>query len=148
MEWMSAIDASFLHVENDVTPMHIGGVSIFEGPPPAIEEVRAMIAGKIDWTPRYRQKVRFVPLAVGSPVWVDDPHFNPVRRSRSRSRRLLARSPRTGRSRARGPRRSSDARVVQIVGLTRESARHAALVGAPAPPKQGAAREEPRSGQD
>jgi diacylglycerol O-acyltransferase / wax synthase len=76
MEWMSAIDASFLHVENEVTPMHIGGVSIFEGPPPAIEEVRAMIAGKIDWTPRYRQKVRFVPLAVGSPVWVDDPHFN------------------------------------------------------------------------
>jgi hypothetical protein len=31
MEWMSAIDSSFLHVENDVTPMHIGGVSIFEG---------------------------------------------------------------------------------------------------------------------
>jgi hypothetical protein len=34
MEWMSAIDSSFLHVENDTTPMHIGGVSIFEGPPP------------------------------------------------------------------------------------------------------------------
>jgi diacylglycerol O-acyltransferase len=76
MEWMSPIDASFLHVENDVTPMHIGGVSIFEGPPPPFEEVRAMIASKLDRTPRYRQKVRFVPLAVGSPVWVDDPHFN------------------------------------------------------------------------
>ncbi len=29
---MSAQDAMFLHVEDDVTPMHIGGVSIFEGP--------------------------------------------------------------------------------------------------------------------
>jgi WS/DGAT/MGAT family acyltransferase len=76
MEWMSAIDSSFLHVENDVTPMHIGGVSIFEGPPPAPEELRRMVAGKLDLVPRYRQKVRFVPLAAGAPVWVDDPHFS------------------------------------------------------------------------
>ena len=65
MEWMSAIDSSFLHVENDVTPMHIGGVSIFEGPPPPFEDLRAMVAGKLDLVPRYRQKVRFVPLAAG-----------------------------------------------------------------------------------
>jgi diacylglycerol O-acyltransferase len=76
MEWMSAIDSSFLHVENDTTPMHIGGVSIFEGPPPPIDAVRAMVAGKLDLVPRYRQKVRFVPLAAGPPVWVDDPHFS------------------------------------------------------------------------
>lgn len=75
MDWMSPMDASFLHIENDTTPMHIGGVSIFEGPPP-FEDLRAMIAGKLDRTPRYRQKVRFVPLAAGSPVWVDDPHFD------------------------------------------------------------------------
>ena len=31
---MSPQDATFLNVENDVTPMHIGGVSLFEGPPP------------------------------------------------------------------------------------------------------------------
>ena len=41
MEWMSPIDSSFLHVENDTTPMHIGAVSIFEGPPPPFEELRA-----------------------------------------------------------------------------------------------------------
>jgi diacylglycerol O-acyltransferase len=76
MEWMSAIDSSFLHVENDTTPMHIGGVSIFEGPPPQIDDVRAMVAGKLDLVPRYRQKVRFVPLAAGPPVWIDDPHFS------------------------------------------------------------------------
>ena len=36
---MSAQDATFLHVESDVTPMHIGGVSIFEGPPPSFDEL-------------------------------------------------------------------------------------------------------------
>jgi WS/DGAT/MGAT family acyltransferase len=76
MEWMSSIDASFLHIENDVTPMHIGGVSLFEGPPPPFEDFKAMVAGKLSIVPRYRQKVRFVPLAAGSPVWVDDPHFS------------------------------------------------------------------------
>jgi diacylglycerol O-acyltransferase len=76
MEWMSPIDSSFLHVENDVTPMHIGGVSLFEGPPPAFSEFKAMVAGKLDLVPRYRQKVRFVPLAMGSPAWIDDPHFS------------------------------------------------------------------------
>ena len=73
---MSAQDATFLHVENDVTPMHIGGVSIFEGPPPPFRELRAMVESKLPLTPRYRQKVRFVPLGMGEPVWIDDPHFN------------------------------------------------------------------------
>ncbi len=76
MEWMSPIDSSFLHVENDTTPMHIGAVSIFEGPPPPFAELRAMVAGKLALVPRYRQKVHSVPLAVGSPAWIDDPHFS------------------------------------------------------------------------
>ena len=35
-----------------------------------------MVAGKLGLVPRYRQKIRFVPLGLGRPVWVDDPHFN------------------------------------------------------------------------
>ena len=76
MEWMSPTDASFLHIEGPNTPMHIGGVSIFEGPAPAFERLEEMVASKLDAVPRYRQKVRFVPLALERPVWVDDPHFN------------------------------------------------------------------------
>jgi diacylglycerol O-acyltransferase / wax synthase len=76
MEWMSPIDSSFLHIENDTTPMHIGGVSIFAGPPPPLEDLRAMVEGKLELVPRYRQKVRFVPLAAGPPIWIDDPHFS------------------------------------------------------------------------
>jgi WS/DGAT/MGAT family acyltransferase len=55
--------------------MHIGGVSIFEGPPPEFARLEEMVAGKLGLVPRYRQKVRFVPLGLGGPVWVDDPHF-------------------------------------------------------------------------
>jgi diacylglycerol O-acyltransferase / wax synthase len=76
MEWMSPQDASFLHIEGPNTPMHIGGVSIFEGPPPPFDRLEEMVASKLDAVPRYRQKVRFVPLALGRPVWVDDPYFN------------------------------------------------------------------------
>jgi diacylglycerol O-acyltransferase / wax synthase len=76
MEWMSPMDSSFLHIENGTTPMHIGAVSIFAGPPPPFEELRAMVAGKLALVPRYRQKVRFVPLAAGPPIWLDDPHFS------------------------------------------------------------------------
>ena len=76
MQTMSPLDASFLHVEDAVTHMHIGSVGIFEGPAPAPGEVRTAIAARLPLVPRYRQKVRFVPLALGRPAWVDDPHFN------------------------------------------------------------------------
>ncbi len=76
MQTMSPLDASFLHIEDAVTHMHIGSVGIFEGPPPTADEVSAAISGRLALVPRYRQKVRFVPLALGRPTWVDDPHFN------------------------------------------------------------------------
>src|SRR5215208_543548 len=75
MHAMSPQDASFLHIEDDVTHMHIGTVGLFEGPAPSQEETRAAIEAKLPLVPRYRQKVRFVPLDLGRPVWVDDPHF-------------------------------------------------------------------------
>ena len=76
MEWMSPMDASFLHVEGPNNPMHIGGVSIFEGPAPPFERLEDMVSRKLALVPRYRQKVRFIPLGLGRPVWVEDPRFN------------------------------------------------------------------------
>ena len=75
MDRMSPLDASFLHVEDAVSHMHIGSVAVFEGPPPAAEDFARMVQAKLPAVPRYRQKVRFVPLQLGRPVWVDDPHF-------------------------------------------------------------------------
>jgi diacylglycerol O-acyltransferase len=76
MQTMSPLDASFLHVEDATTHMHLGSVGIFEGPTPEPDEVPAAIAARLPLVPRYRQKVRFVPLTLGRPVWVDDPHFD------------------------------------------------------------------------
>lgn len=76
MDRMSPLDASFLHIEDAVNHMHIGSIAVFEGPAPTSEEFESLVAGKMPLVPRYRQKVRFVPLQVGRPVWVDDPHFN------------------------------------------------------------------------
>ena len=73
---MSPADVAFLHIEDDVSHMHIGSVGLFEGPFPGYDEVKQMFAGKLPLVPRYRQVVRSVPLEIGRPVWVDDPHFN------------------------------------------------------------------------
>ena len=73
---LSPLDASFLHVEDDVSHMHIAAIGIFEGPAPRYADVVNMVRGKLPLVPRYRQVVRFVPLDLGRPVWVDDPHFN------------------------------------------------------------------------
>jgi WS/DGAT/MGAT family acyltransferase len=75
MDRMSPLDATFLHIEDENSHMHIGSVAVFEGPPPSHPEVLRWIAGKLPLVPRYRQKVRFVPFDLGRPVWVDDPHF-------------------------------------------------------------------------
>lgn len=75
MEVMTPLDESFLHLETPYSQMHIGSVAIFEGPPPAFGDLAAMVESKLALVPRYRQKVRFVPLAIGRPRWGDDPHF-------------------------------------------------------------------------
>ena len=76
MEIMSTADAAFLYAETPTAPMHVGTAAIFEGPPPAFDEVVAMLERKLPLLPRYRQRVRFVPNDLGRPVWVDYPHFD------------------------------------------------------------------------
>lgn len=75
MERMSPLDATFLHVEDGISHMHIASCAIMEGPPPAYEDVVELLRSKLPLVPRYRQRVRFVPGGLGRPVWVDDPHF-------------------------------------------------------------------------
>jgi diacylglycerol O-acyltransferase / wax synthase len=76
LERLRLMDAQFLYMEDERSPMHIAGLCIFEGPPPAQEEVRRLFAAKLALVPRYRRRVRFLPLELGRPVWVDDPHFD------------------------------------------------------------------------
>jgi WS/DGAT/MGAT family acyltransferase len=81
-EALSHLDASFLALETPTTHMHVAGVAIFEAGPLQrpeggidIERIKAHIHGKLQYIPRYRQRLAFVP-AINRPVWVDDDHFN------------------------------------------------------------------------
>jgi WS/DGAT/MGAT family acyltransferase len=73
---LSGLDTSFLHLERSGAHMHVASTIIFEGPPPPYEEFRDHIGSRLHLVPRFRQKLRFVPLSQGRPVWVDDPHLN------------------------------------------------------------------------
>jgi WS/DGAT/MGAT family acyltransferase len=67
----------FLSLESPRTQMHIGGMLIFEGPPPAFADIVATVDRKLDRVPRYRQRPLWAPrLLGGRPVWVDDSHFS------------------------------------------------------------------------
>jgi diacylglycerol O-acyltransferase len=73
---LSPLDASFLFVEESTTPMHVGGLMTFDDTP-AFDADRfvAQIGERLASVPRYRQKIREVPVHLGLPVWVDDPGF-------------------------------------------------------------------------
>jgi WS/DGAT/MGAT family acyltransferase len=75
MERMSALDAGFFFLEHENTPMHVGSVAVFEGPSPSYGDVVRLLVARLSDVPRYRQRVRTVPLHLGRPVWTDDPHF-------------------------------------------------------------------------
>src|SRR5919202_4126613 len=73
---LTGLDASFLHLEDATSHMHVAAVMIFEGDPPAYEDLLEAIDRRLGLVPRYRQRLAFVPFRQGRPKWVDDPHFN------------------------------------------------------------------------
>jgi WS/DGAT/MGAT family acyltransferase len=76
LDRLSPVDASFLHQEGANSHMHIGGVTIVEGPPPSMEDFLEQIRRRLHLVPRYRQKLAYTFLDSGRPVWIDDPTFN------------------------------------------------------------------------
>ena len=56
--------------------MHVAAAMVFDGPPPGYDDFVEHVLGRLHLVPRYRQRLAFVPLGQGRPVWVDDPHFN------------------------------------------------------------------------
>jgi diacylglycerol O-acyltransferase / wax synthase len=76
LDRLTAIDASFLHQEGPTSHMHVGGLALFEGPPPPFTELLDTLRGRLHLVPRYRQKLSVPPAGTGRPLWVDDPSFN------------------------------------------------------------------------
>jgi diacylglycerol O-acyltransferase / wax synthase len=81
-ERLSALDATFLKVEDANAHMHVGAVSLFDAAPLArpdgaidIDRIRRIVEVGIQRVPRYRQRLAMIPL-FHHPVWVDDDRFN------------------------------------------------------------------------
>ncbi|HVV10892.1 wax ester/triacylglycerol synthase family O-acyltransferase [Amycolatopsis sp.] len=75
---LSALDASFLYLEDATTPMHVGGVAVFERPREGFdyEQILCLVSQRLGYLPRYRQRVLNVPGHLARPVWVDDVDFD------------------------------------------------------------------------
>jgi diacylglycerol O-acyltransferase len=74
---LSALDSAFLHLEDNSTAhMHVASVMVFEGTAPTAQELVDHVMNRLHLVPRYRQKLAYVPMQQGRPIWVDDPFFN------------------------------------------------------------------------
>jgi len=80
MRQLSELDASFLYLESETTPMHIGGVYLFDAGdlprPLPFSTFVAYLRSRLHVVPIFRQKLRQIPLRLGRPYWVDDPDFS------------------------------------------------------------------------
>jgi WS/DGAT/MGAT family acyltransferase len=80
-EPLTYLDASFLALETRNSHMHVAGVALFDAAPLKaddggvdIRRIRSHVESKLQYIPRYRQRLDWVPFD-RRPVWVDDEHF-------------------------------------------------------------------------
>ncbi|WP_256841304.1 WS/DGAT/MGAT family O-acyltransferase [Ornithinimicrobium cryptoxanthini] len=78
LDRLTPVDSSFLYLEGPVTAMHVGSVLVFETPEEGFDHdtLMALVANRIAYVHRYRQRIRAVPAGLGGPVWVDDADFD------------------------------------------------------------------------
>src|SRR2546426_4502233 len=80
-ERLSALDATFLGIEDRCCHMHIGSVGMFEAPSGSagggldIDGIHHLVSAVLDGVPRYRQRLETIPL-LQHPVWVGDASVN------------------------------------------------------------------------
>src|SRR5262249_9107760 len=83
---LSSLDASFLYLESNCSPTHVGGMLVFEGEM-SFERYLRFLEERIHLIPRYRQRLVEVPFNLAHATLEDDPDFkleNHVKRHRLR----------------------------------------------------------------
>ncbi|MFL6659675.1 MAG: wax ester/triacylglycerol synthase family O-acyltransferase [Massilia sp.] len=76
MKHLSALDATFLHLETPEMPMHVGALHLlvlpdeFEGD--YIDAVKRHIADRMHLATVFTKKLALMPFDIANPVWVDD----------------------------------------------------------------------------
>ena len=77
-ERLRSDDMAFLVTESASTPMHNATLELFESPADGFDYDRlvGLIADRVAFVPRYRQRIRQIPGRLANPVWVDDEDFD------------------------------------------------------------------------
>jgi diacylglycerol O-acyltransferase len=77
-ERLRSEDLALWVTESPSTPMHNATLEVFEPPSDGFDYHRlvGLIADRIAFVPRYRQRLRSVPGRLANPVWVDDDDFD------------------------------------------------------------------------
>ncbi len=80
---LSPLDAMFLQIESDRTPMHMVSIAFFEAGPLLddrgelrIETLRRLISSRLELVPKLRQVARPGALIEAPPAWCDQPDFD------------------------------------------------------------------------
>lgn len=73
-------DAEFFRLESTTHPVHIGSLIVLDNTggdrPLDYPALVDLVEARLPLAPRYRYKVRQVPLSLGPPVWVEDNRFD------------------------------------------------------------------------
>ena len=75
---LTPLEVSLLALDTAHTPGHVGTVDIFDAGQDGFdyEQLIALIQERIAFVPRYRQRVRDIPVRLAGPLWVDDENFD------------------------------------------------------------------------
>jgi len=79
MKHLSALDALFLQLETPETPMHVGSLMMLGGFGPRKDPynaIRAHIEKRLHLAPVFSRVLRFMPLDLASPLWIDAPRVD------------------------------------------------------------------------
>ena len=80
MEMLSALDATFIYLESEHSPMAIGAVYIIDAKDApegwSYEAWHSLVKSRLKLSPVFRQRLVEVPLDLSFPYWIRDPGFD------------------------------------------------------------------------
>lgn len=90
MQQLSGLDTTFLNIESNACPMHVGGLVILEAPKKRVEDggfgqFYRHVESRLDLIPPLRRRLIGSPLHLDHPYWIEDPDFDLIHHVKHRA---------------------------------------------------------------
>ncbi len=89
MQQLTGLDTTFLNIESNACPMHVGGLVILEAPGPVEDggygDFYRHVESRLDLIPPLRRRLLSSPLSLDHPYWIEDPDFDLVHHIKHRA---------------------------------------------------------------